>query len=282
MKSLKYSSHIAEVDTLRSECIRNLVQKHVQCKKRQGAIAIPKVIIQFWHDLDDVPHDVQECLDSWEALIKQGFKRIIFDNRAARNFIMKQFGEKHVAAFDLCCHPAMRCDYFRLCYLLKVGGFYVDADEVFQGNGFYSFFSDNRLKVQPLCYDMFSGLMVPPSIFLKRNVYSPHLIFYVNNNPIITPPEHPIIQLALERATLILLRRTKERSDIQSTTGPGNLSASLVNYWNNLEREENGQDFDFIYDWDSFSISKWPLSYRNDKRNWRVWRSLIFQGKVDL
>lgn len=282
MKSQKYSSHIAEDDTLRSECIRNLVQKPIQYKKRNGTINTPKVIIQFWHDLDDVPNDVQGCLDSWGILIQQGFQRVIFDDRAARNFIIEQFGEKHVAAFDFCRHPAMRCDYFRLCYLLKVGGFYVDADEVYQGSGFYSFFNDNRLKVQPLCYDIQNGLMIPPSIFLKRNVYSPYWIFYVNNNPIITPPEHPVIQLALERATLILLSRAKERSDIQSTTGPGNLSASLVKHWNSLGCEENDQDFDFIYDWDSFSISKWPLSYRNDKRNWRVWRSLIFQGKGDL
>lgn len=282
MNLQEYSSHIAEDDALRSECIRNLVQKPVKCEKRDGFSDIPKVIIQFWHDLYDIPNDVQECLDSWKAFIQQGFERVIFDDRAARDFIIEQFGEKYVTAFNLCCHPAMRCDYFRLCYLLKAGGLYVDADEVYQGSSFCSFFSDNRLKVQPLCYDSFSSLMVPPSIFLKRNVYSPHLIFYVNNNPIITPPEHPVIQLALERATLILLSKAKERSDIQSITGPGNLSASLVKHWNNLEREADKQDFDFIYDWDFFSISKWPLSYRNDKRNWRIWRSLIFQGKIDL
>jgi len=282
MKPKKDSLRIAEDDGLRSECIRKLVQIPVSFGKRHGHIDIPKVIVQFWHDLGNVPNDVQECLDSWEFIMRRGFKRIIFDDHKARNFIYERFSAKHVAAFDLCCHPAMRSDYFRLCYLLKVGGFYVDTDEVCQGADFHSFFNDGRLKVQPLCYDIFSGKMVQPCIFLKLAICSPNWIFYVNNNPIIAPPGHQIIQLALKRATSILLSRPEERVDIQSTTGPGNLSASLVRYWNFLECKENGQDFDFLYDWDSFSISKWPLSYRNDKRNWRVWRDLIFQGRINI
>lgn len=281
LKSKEDFSHIAENDALRSECIQKLVQKPLSSQKRHNATGIPKIIIQFWNDLGNVPEDVQECLDSWKPLIEQNFKRIVFDEGAARDFIYEQFGTKNIAAFDLCHHPAMRCDYFRLCYLLKAGGFYVDADEVYQGSDLHSFFIDDHLKIQPLCYDILSGEMIPTCIFLKQDAYSSDWIFYVNNNPIITPPDHPIIQLALERATSILLSRTEKRSDIQSTTGPGNLSACLVRHWNGLEYKGNDQDFDFLYDWDSFSISKWPLSYRNDKRNWRIWNSLIFQGKAD-
>ena len=278
MKPKKDSLCIAEDDNLRSECIRKLVQNNVLSKELHASIDIPKVIIQFWHDLDDLPNDVQECLDSWKSLTRQGFNRFIFDNSAARNFIQERFSAKHVAAFDLCCHPAMCCDYFRLCYLLKLGGAYVDADEVYQGSDLNFFFNDDRLKVQPLCYDNSNGKMVQRCNFLKLDAYSSNWIFYVNNNPIITPPGHPVIKLALERTTTILLNSPEKRSDIQATTGPGNLSASLVMHC--MEREGKDQDFDFLYDWDFFSISKWPLSYRNDKRNWRIWRSLIFQGKV--
>jgi len=281
VKSKKDPSRIAEDDDLRSACIRKLVQKSVSFNKRHGTAAIPKVIIQFWHDLDDIPKDVQECLDSWKSLIPQGFKRVLFDDHAARNFIHERFGAKYVAAFDLCHHPAMRCDYFRLCYVLEAGGFYVDADELYQGSDCQSLFSDDRLKLQPLCYDNLSECMVQTCDFLKHGAYSPLWIFYVNNNPIIAPPDHPVIQLALERATWILLSRTEERPDIQSTTGPGNLSANLVRHWIRLEREGKDQDFDFLHDWDSHSISKWPLSYRNDERNWRIWNALTRQGVGD-
>lgn len=282
MKTNEDFTNIAEDDNLRSECIRELVQGHLTSKKRNNASGIPKVIIQFWHDLDDVPNDVQECLDSWNPLIQHGFKRVIFDDRSARSFIHERFSTKHVAAFDLCSHPAMRCDYFRLCYLLKTGGFYVDADEFYQDKSLQSFFNDDRLKVQPLCFDPFSGKMIQECIYINPNAYSPYWIFYVNNNPIIAPPKHPIIHQALERATSILSNSPEERSDIQSTTGPGNLSASLVKHWNCLASKRNHRDFDFLYNWDSFSISKWPLSYRNDKRNWRIRRSLIFQGVIEL
>lgn len=281
MTSEKDPSRIAEDDNLRSACIRKLVQIPVSFNKRHSTAVIPKVIIQFWHDLNDIPLDVQVCLDSWKSLISQDFKRVIFDDHAARNFIYERFGTKYVAAFDLCHHPAMRCDYLRLCYMLDVGGFYVDADEVYQGSDFQSLFSDDRLKVQPLCYDNLSESMVQTNVFLQRGADSPHWIFYVNNNPIIAPPDHPVIQMALKRATRILLSRAEERPDIQSTTGPGNLSASLVRHWIWLERERKDQDFDFLPDWDSHSISKWPLSYRNDERNWRIWNTLTRKGGGD-
>ena len=274
-------SRIAEDDHLRSACIRKLVRDPVSLTTRHGAAAIPKLVIQFWHDLDDIPRDVQECLDSWQSLIPQGFKRVLFDDLAARNFIQERLGLTYVTAFDLCQHAAMRCDYFRLCYVLEEGGFYVDADELYQGSDCQSLFSDDSLKLQPLCYDTLSDSMVRTCDFLKHSAHSPHWIYYVNNNPIIAPPDHPAIQLALDRATCILLRRSKDRPDIQSTTGPGNLSASLVRHWLCLEREGKDRDFEFIHDWDSHSISKWPLSYRNDERNWRIWHSLSRHGVVE-
>jgi mannosyltransferase OCH1-like enzyme len=122
--------NIAEDDNLRSACIRKLVQKPVSFKKRSITNVIPKIIVQFWHDLNHIPLDVQLCIDSWKSLVSQDFNWVIFDDHTARNFINKRFGTKYVTAFDLCHHPAMRCDFFRLCYMLEVGGFYVDADEV--------------------------------------------------------------------------------------------------------------------------------------------------------
>ena len=60
----------------------------------------------------------------------------------------------------------MRCDYFRLCYILKHGGFYVDADEVYQSTECDSLFEDDRIKLQPLCYDIRADQMVAPEDFL--------------------------------------------------------------------------------------------------------------------
>src|SRR5216683_5976133 len=124
---------IAEDDRLRSCHIRELVQDDVPTDAPSGHIKIPKLIIQFWHDLAALPPDVSECLDSWEPLTRYGFKRVLVDDNGARGFISRRFGHPYVAAFDRCHHPAMRCDYFRLCYIYGHGGFYVDADEIYQG-----------------------------------------------------------------------------------------------------------------------------------------------------
>ena len=170
--TIYYSSHIAENDVLRSRYVRDLVQEDVPIKNSSNRTNIPKVIVQFWHDLNKIPDDVQECLNSWEPLKKQGFKRILFDDAEARDFISKQLGDTYVSAFDLCHHPAMRCDYFRLCYIVTYGGFYIDADEVYQGTKCDHFFHDGRLKVQPLCYDAATGMMVEPDIFIGKHKYN--------------------------------------------------------------------------------------------------------------
>ena len=264
-------SRIAEDDGLRSRQMRQFIQEAAPSEPQLALVTIPKVVIQFWHDASAIPADVLECLDSWEPLVSQGFKRILFDDFKARAFISRHFGRRHTAAYDRCHHPAMRCDYFRLCYLVRHGGFYVDADEFYQGGNCESLFHDNRLKMQPLCYDNSDATMVPTDIFTKKHNDSPHWIFYVNNNPLIAPASHPVLRLALARSTRILLSNEKKLLDIQSTTGPGNLTASLVKHAIASEIAGQTRDFSLLTNWEALSVSRWPLSYRDDERNWRLW-----------
>lgn len=261
---------IAEDDTRRSTHIRYLVSKAAGPRSTTAMTpSIPRVIVQFWDSPGEVPADVVECLDSWSPLVGKGFHRIIFNDETARAFISSVMGPTHTAAFDRCRHPAMRCDYFRLCWMLDRGGFYVDADERYLGTDCDGLFRDTMLKVQPLCYDLSGKRMVAAADFLGNDRPSSAWLFYVNNNPLIAPPGHPVIRLALERSTRLLLR-SDAPTDIQSITGPGNLTASLVKH--SIELDETQEpDFDFIRSWDSISASEWPLSYRSDNRNWRLW-----------
>lgn len=271
MECLYDPVEVAESHKARSDYIRHLVQTTSPSKTSEPAEDIPRVLVQFWHDLANVPGDVEECLNTWLVLKQHGFERVLFDDERAKAFISSNFGHRYVGAFELCRHPAMRCDYFRLCYLLSRGGWYVDADEVHQGATNERLFQDNRLKVQPLCYDITDDMMVSPNDFIRKRKYANDWIFYVNNNPIISPRDHPILRLALRRATRLILSAGTRNRDIQSITGPGNLTASLVRHSVSCEREEKGQDFALIPDWESISITRWPLSYRDDERNWRIW-----------
>ncbi len=273
MKDTDDSARIAEDDGKRSSYVRKLVQETdwaAPFVKTSIKVGIPKILVQYWHNLDEMPEDVQSCLDTWESLKNQGYKRELFDDNRARAFISETLGQLHVSAFDHCYHPAMRCDYFRLCYILINGGFYVDADEFYQGTDCNCFFFDNKLKLQPLCYDIATGKMIKTDTFVRDRKYSQEWVFYFNNNPIIAPPNHPIINLALERATRILLSGVKQ-PEIQSTTGPGNITASLVRHSRTSIIAGRIRDFVVLPDWERTSISPWLLCYRNDERNWRFW-----------
>lgn len=162
----------------------------------------------------------------------------------------------------------MRSDYFRMCYILAEGGLYVDADDVLCGDGWKQLFLNGTLKLQPLCYDIPSGEMIAASKIWQRDLPTADRIFYVNNNPIAAPPSHPVMQRALHCATEKLLG-VEPRPEIQSTTGPGNLSANLVAHARDLLTVGAGLDFEIINDWNVIAETRWELSYRNDARNWR-------------
>ena len=220
-------STLVDDHAFRSNYIRQLVQSlgnlNAVDQTRNGTI--PKLIIQYWHDPHDLPADVQNCLESWSPLESIGFTRLLFDDELASKYISVHFGDLYLQAFNRCHHPAMRCDYFRLCFILLNGGYYVDADEVYSGRKFEDYFCDLRLKVQPLCYDTTTGTMVETQLFLSERKFSASWIFYINNNPLISPPHHPVIHIALNRANRLLLANSGN-ADIQSTTGPGNITAS--------------------------------------------------------
>jgi mannosyltransferase OCH1-like enzyme len=265
----------------RSEFIRKIVQRRLgqhSVNNRYRQLA-PKTIVQYWHDLRELPHDVQECIASWTRWEASGYTHRLFDERAARTFIHRSLSARHECAFQRCYHPAMQADYFRLCYLLVEGGFYVDADDVCVGSEIGWLFQDGRLKLQPLCYDIASGAMVKSSVFLSADAYDPSWIFYFNNNPLVASRGHPIIERALSQATRLLeLAGEDPLPEIQTTTGPGNLSRSIFE----LGTKSGGSvesDLVVLRDWDSLAVSLWPLSHRGDARNWRLSNQKRFDSR---
>jgi mannosyltransferase OCH1-like enzyme len=184
--------------------------------------------VQFWHDLGHLPPDVEACVRSWTVWERSGFSHRLFDRHTARAFISRSLGSRHELAFEHCYHPAMQSDYFRLCYMLIEGGIYVDADDECVGTDIGWLAEDPRLKLQPLCYDVATGTMVKPVVFLRAEAYDPSWIFYFNNNPLIAGPGHPIIDYALSQATGVLETAGEDKlPEIQTATGPGNLSKSI-------------------------------------------------------
>lgn len=263
----------SEDDGFRSSFVRDLVQCPVDSRPndRYASTSVPKRIIQFWDTPFEVPDDVRICMKSWQQLRRAGFALACFDDSSARCFVADNMESRHLKALDACYHPAMRSDYFRLCYVGLRGGCYVDADDVYSGQSLGVLFDDGRLKLHPLCYDVLSDAMVPPEVFTRPGADSHNWIFYFNNNPLIAPPEHPIVLRALERSTGILNGMASgELPEIQSTTGPGNLTASLVAQALICDETDTGLALMVVQNWERFATSVWPLSYRADARNWRL------------
>lgn len=232
---------------------------------------IPKRLVQFWHNRSDLPEDVKACMDSWRPLEQRGFSFLVFDDESARSFVTANYETRHLQALDACYHPAMRADFFRLCYIGLLGGCYVDADDKYRGEDLAALFEGTSLALQPLCYDMASGAMVPAREFTTPGAGSTTWIFYFNNNPLIAPPRHPVVVRALERATALLNATSSgDLPDIQSTTGPGNLTASLVAEAMRRNGSESPLAIRILPNWEGIATSVWPLSYRSDARNWRL------------
>lgn len=269
-----YQNGFEEDDQLRSAFIRDLTLHQLKFSTTPSdseplsPTPIPKTLIRYWHDQNNVPSDVQSCLNSWERLREEDFKFVMFNDTSAAAYIKKNYGAREIQAFTRCRHPAMRSDYLRMCFVLAEGGLYVDADDVFLGSEWKSLFQDNKLKVQPLCYDISTAQMVPAVDIWRANLSTNERIFYVNNNPIAAPAGHPILSRALARSTERLLA-DETLPEIQSTTGPGNFSASLAAHALELCIANTPFDFELLRNWDAIAETRWELSYRNDARNWR-------------
>lgn len=270
-----YPPGFEENDRLRSEFIRQLTLRQLERDRATSTQEfagqtelIPRTLVRYWHDPLGVPSDVRRCLDSWEALREEGFSIQMFGDASARTYIAERYGQREVAAFERCRHPAMRSDYLRMCFVLAEGGLYVDADDVLLGNGWKEVLRGGGLKVQPLCYDISVGGMVAAAELRRADLPTEGRIFYVNNNPIAAPAEHPVLRRALARATDTLLG-DDPAPEIQSTTGPGNLTASLAAHAHELLARGVQPDFELLLNWDSAAEPSWDLAYRSDDRNWR-------------
>jgi mannosyltransferase OCH1-like enzyme len=264
-----YPPGFEESDQLRSAFIRKLTLRLLRCPSApQAGGSVPRTLVRYWHDPNDLPDDVRDCLASWDRLVDEGFKIRMFCDMSAAAYIAERYGARERKAFARCRHPAMRSDYLRLCFVLEEGGLYVDADDVLVGDRWKELFSDGRLKVQPLCYDIPTARMVPAAQIWRADLPSLGRIFYINNDPIAAPAGHPVLRNALCRATNRLLGEDP-CPEIQATTGPGNLTAVLAAHARDLIAAGAPLDFEVLRDWEAIAETRWHLSYRDDDRNWR-------------
>ena len=61
--------------------------------------------MQFWHDLGQLPPDVEECVRSWTVWETSGFEHRLFDERTAGAFISNSLSARHKRGFRALLSP---------------------------------------------------------------------------------------------------------------------------------------------------------------------------------
>jgi hypothetical protein len=102
LEKIEMTEDIAEENhDARSRFIRKLVQSPSDSVIVSSVYdrKPPMKIVQFWDNLDRLPDDVGECLETWRKVEKQGLERLLFDRQQARDFICQRLGLRHVKAY---------------------------------------------------------------------------------------------------------------------------------------------------------------------------------------
>ncbi|MGJ4927590.1 tetratricopeptide repeat protein [Bradyrhizobium sp. HKCCYLS2038] len=163
---------------------------------------IPRRIVQYWDE--DPPEDVVELMQTWRS-VNPDYAWLSFSDESAMRFLEESYPEEVARAYVLAHEPARKADVFRLAWLAKEGGVYVDADDgcntgldemIPNGAGFVGYQED------------YGSL---------------------GNNFIAAAPDHPVIRRALKLAVDALNRG--DRDLVWLSTGPGLLSRAFAQHW---------------------------------------------------
>ena len=86
---------------------------------------IPKTIVQYWNTIN-IPHEIKKLMATWKDN-NYGFSHELFHREEAINFIETNYDKEISDIFKKLRIPAMQSDFFRVAYILKKGGIYIDA-----------------------------------------------------------------------------------------------------------------------------------------------------------
>jgi len=231
----------------------------------------PMTIMQFW-DTAEPPADVVVFMDKWSALYPGRYHR--FCAASAGEFIEAHFDEDVAAAFGKCWHPAMQADFFRLCYLYRNGGAYIDADEEPRGLlPEFDLAGSPFLALRPFIHVIENGEKtgLTPAAYRESQAIHPNAEVYFNNAPILCSPRNPIVYLALVRATSLLLSGRAQTLSIHDSTGPTTLSLAVVIHFLICGASGRKPVDVMSIDWDLYARvgTQDELAYKRDGRDWR-------------
>ena len=100
------------------------IQQYKMNKKTEYNSVIPLKIFQTWHT-KELPPDMKITVEKLKERHPR-FEHFLFDDNDCRDFIIKNFDNNVVKAFDSLIPGAYKADLWRYCVLYINGGIYMD------------------------------------------------------------------------------------------------------------------------------------------------------------
>ncbi len=211
----------------------------------------PVRVMQFW-DSPTVPQDVQAAMASWTRL-NPGWTHVLYDLAGARDFFATHLDPEALAALDLCFHPAMTADLFRLGFLHVCGGVYVDADE--------------------LCLRPMESLLPDLAHAEIAAALAGSFPGYIDNFFIAAKAGGEVTGSVLQEAIANILQAHREgrRPDIWQVTGPGALTRGVARYLASGDRSSADVALLPMQQYRGCVQTDGSLAYKRDAAaNWRI------------
>ena len=148
-------------------------------------------IVQYWDG--DIPDDVAALMKTWSVKNPE-YDYQLFNHKESLSYIKENFNKDIFDAFNKLTIPAMVCDVFRVAFILKEGGVYIDCGIE--------------------CLDSLSALELKPNqctLLRKWNGW-------VCNGFICATKDDPVVQKLWDKICNVLLKNTE--GNIWALTGP--------------------------------------------------------------
>lgn len=202
----------------------------------------PVRVFQFWDKTP--PPDVEAAMDEWRDLAGSSYYAR-FDDASAREVLADTAIPGLVAAYDAARHPAMKADIFRLVYLLRSGGLYVDADT----------------RPAPDARNVLRT--ASRSLHLAFYAHQPHGL--LQNAVMLVEAGHPILTLAIEACINNVLNGEGEKVSV--ATGPVVITNAFLTL---LEKGAVPATMMAFTECNTRLARNFAASYKGDDRSWHL------------
>lgn len=156
----------------------NMKQQKPLLKKQplmNNNICIPLHIYQTWHDKNNIPPSVSECISN---IIKNNptFTHHLYDTNECREFIKSNFPSIVLDTYDILIPHAFKADLWRYCILYVCGGIYLDVKYMCINNFDFTMLTDSEYfckDLDRLLGGIYNAIIIcnPKNEILLKSIY---------------------------------------------------------------------------------------------------------------